>query len=262
MTTDIIILLVVSGILVGFVNTLAGGGAIMSMTVFMALGLPINIANGTNRIAVVLQNLTSSAVFIRKRMLDIRSGLKLSIPTIIGNIAGSLVATHINVTVFKWCMSIVLFAILGYMIFARTHYHGGHKLEIKPWYYLWFLLIGFYGGYVYIGLGYLILAITLTSMRLDIITANVIKGFVIFIATPFSLIIFMINDQVAYGYGLLHALGNVIGTVLATHYGFRWGASFLRYFMIAVVIVSIADLFGWISLHDMVNTLLDGASAE
>ena len=88
MTTDIIILLVVSGILVGFVNTLAGGGAIMSMTVFMALGLPINIANGTNRIAVVLQNLTSSAVFIRKRMLDIRSGLKLSIPTIIGNIAG------------------------------------------------------------------------------------------------------------------------------------------------------------------------------
>ena len=76
----------------------------MSMTVFMALGLPIGVANGTNRIAVVLQNLTSSAVFIRKRLLDIRSGLKLSIPAIIGNIAGSLVATQINETVFKICI--------------------------------------------------------------------------------------------------------------------------------------------------------------
>ena len=121
-----IILLIVSGIVVGFINTLAGGGAIMSMTVFMALGLPIGVANGTNRIAVVLQNLTSSAVFIKKRMLDIRSGLKLSIPAIIGNIAGSLVATQINETVFKICMGVVLFAILAYMLFTKPHLHGGH----------------------------------------------------------------------------------------------------------------------------------------
>ena len=74
MTLEMIILLIVSGIVVGFINTLAGGGAIMSMTVFMALGLPIGVANGTNRIAIVLQNLTSSAVFIKKRLLDIKSG--------------------------------------------------------------------------------------------------------------------------------------------------------------------------------------------
>lgn len=256
MTAEIAALLIISGIIVGFVNTLAGGGAIMSMTVFMALGLPINVANGTNRIAVVLQNLTSSAVFLRKRLLDVRNGLKLSIPSIIGNIAGSLVATHIDESVFRWCMSIVLFAILGYMIFVRTRYHGGHGLQIKWWHYLWFLLIGFYGGYVYIGLGYLILAITLTTMRLDIITANVIKGFVIFVSTPFSLVIFMINGQVAFGYGLLHALGNVLGTIVASHYGIKWGAGFLRYFMIGVVIVSIADLFGWISLHNAVLTII------
>lgn len=256
MTLEMLILLIVSGIVVGFINTLAGGGAIMSMTVFMALGLPIGVANGTNRIAVVLQNLTSSAVFIKKRMLDIRSGLKLSIPAIIGNIAGSLVATQINETVFKICMGVVLFAILAYMLFTKPHLHGGHGLEIKWWHYLWFLLIGFYGGYVYIGLGYLILAITLTTMHLDIITANVIKGFVIFVATPFSLIIFMIHGQVDYAVGLLHALGNIIGTYFASHYGINWGTKFLRYFMIAVVLVSIADLFGWISLHDICVNLI------
>lgn len=256
MTLEMIILLIVSGIVVGFINTLAGGGAIMSMTVFMALGLPIGVANGTNRIAVVLQNLTSSAVFIKKRLLDIKSGLKLSVPAIIGNIAGSMVATQINETVFKICMGVVLFAILAYMLFAKTHIHGGHGLKIKWWHYLWFLLIGFYGGYVYIGLGYLILAITLTTMHLDIITANVIKGFVIFVATPFSLIVFMLHGQVDYGVGLLHALGNIIGTYVASHYGIHWGTKFLKYFMIAVVLVSIADLFGWISLHDICVSLI------
>ena len=76
----IIIMLVVSGIIVGVINTLAGGGAIISMTLFMVLGLPISVANGTNRIAVVLQNFTSSLAFLRKRLLDIKSGIKLSIP--------------------------------------------------------------------------------------------------------------------------------------------------------------------------------------
>ena len=73
----IIAMLVISGIIVGIINTLAGGGAIISMTLFMVLGLPISVANGTNRIAVVLQNFTASLAFLRKRMLDIKSGVKL-----------------------------------------------------------------------------------------------------------------------------------------------------------------------------------------
>lgn len=141
----IIIMLVVSGIIVGVINTLAGGGAIISMTLFMVLGLPIGVANGTNRIAVVLQNLTSSLAFLRKRLLDIKSGIKLSIPAVIGNIVGSMVATHISDTVFTICMAVVLTVVLLYMIFDQSHkqpqIHGGHPLEIRWWNYIWFLLL-------------------------------------------------------------------------------------------------------------------------
>ena len=73
--TTIILMLVLSGIVVGVINTLAGGGAIIIMTLFMVLGLPINVANGTNRIAVVLQNLTATLAFLRKRLLDVKSGI-------------------------------------------------------------------------------------------------------------------------------------------------------------------------------------------
>lgn len=254
---NVIIMLVVSGIAVGIINTLAGGGSIITMTLFMALGMPITDANGTNRIAVFLQNFTATVTFIRKRMLDIKNALLLSIPVIVGNIAGSLVATNIDERIFKICFGVVLFFILIYMVFDnRKRFHGGQRMEIRPQHYLWFLLIGFYGGYIYIGLGYLILAISLWSMKLDIITANVIKGFVIFIATPFALMIFMIKGQVDYAYGILHGVGNVLGAYLASHYLVGWGGRFVKIFTTVIVLVCFADLLGVISLSDMFNAML------
>lgn len=253
------IFLVVSGILVGIINTLAGGGAIITMTLFTVLGLPIGVANGTNRIAVILQNFTATLTFIRKRMLDIKSGLKLAIPAVIGNIAGSLVATKISDTIFTICMTVVLSVVLLYMIFDRSNHpniHGGHPLLIRWWHYLWFLLLGFYGGYIYIGLGYVILAVTIWSMKLDIITANVIKGFIIFLATPFSLIVFIMNDQVDYAFGLWHGIGNVIGAAFASHFAINWGVKFVKWFTMAILLICFADLIGLLSLHEWMHAVL------
>jgi uncharacterized membrane protein YfcA len=258
--TAVIWTLVLSGVLVGIINTLAGGGAVISMTLFMALGLPIGVANGTNRIAVVLQNFTSSVAFLRKRMLNVKSGIKLSIPAVVGNIVGSIAAMRISDTIFTVCMTVVMSLVLIYMItdqeHKHVHIHGGRELDVRWWHYLWFLLLGFYGGYIYIGLGYVLLAVTIWSMKLDIITANVVKCFIIFVATPFSLAIFMINGQVDYVYGLWHGLGNVIGALLASHFALVLGAKFVRYFTLSILVVCFADIIGLISLHDWLHSLL------
>lgn len=259
LTWQVIVLLVASGILVGIINTLAGGGTILTLSIFSAMGLPITMANGTNRIAVVLQNLTASLTFIRKRMLDVKAGLLLSIPTIIGNIAGSMLATQLDEKIFKICMGIVLAVILIYMIFDRhrTPSHGGHALKLNIWHYIWFFLIGFYGGYIYIGLGYVVLAVTIWTLHLDIVTANILKGFVIFVSSPFSMLVFMYNDQVDYAYGLLHGVGNIIGAFLASHYAIGWGVRFVRLFTIGVVVICLLDLVGWLSMSDGVDWLLE-----
>ena len=78
MSTNEIILLLASGIIVGIINTLGGGGSVITMSLFMAMGMPVGVANGTNRIAVVLQNLSATVSFMRKRMVDYRSSLLLS----------------------------------------------------------------------------------------------------------------------------------------------------------------------------------------
>ena len=149
MDWHIVLVLLLSGTLVGIINTLAGGGSIITMTMFMAFGLPINVANGTNRIAVLMQNLTATITFIRKKSFNINHGLLLSIPVILGNIAGSFVASYINDWVFKICFGIILLVIMFYLLLdTRIKLKSGNRLEIKPLHYLWFLLIGFYGGYI------------------------------------------------------------------------------------------------------------------
>ncbi len=262
LTWQVITLLVASGILVGIINTLAGGGTVLTISIFTAMGLPITMANGTNRIAVVLQNLTASLTFLRKKMLDVKAGLLLSIPTVVGNIAGSMLATQLDEWIFKLCLGVVLVIILLYMIFDRHKHHlpAGHSLKLNPWHYLWFFLIGLYGGYIYIGLGYVVLAITIWTLHLDIVTANILKGFVIFVSSPFSMLVFMYNGQVDYAFGLLHGLGNIIGAFLASHYAIGWGVKFVRWFTIAIVIVCLLDLLGWLSMADGVNYLLQTMS--
>lgn len=253
-----IVLLLASGVLVGIINTLGGGGSVITMSLFMAMGMPIGIANGTNRIAVLLQNFSATVAFLRKGMLHVRSGVLLSLPAIFGNIFGAMVATKVDESVFKICLSVVLAIILIYLLLGKDNEQvtGGHGLKIKWWHYLVFFIVGFYGGYIYIGLGFLILAVAIWTMKLDIITANVIKGFVIFLSTPFALAVFIYNGQVEWMAGLLHGVGNILGAVLASHWAMSWGVKFVRWFTLFIIVVFFIDLMGWISLEGVLSGLL------
>jgi uncharacterized membrane protein YfcA len=111
-------------------------------------------------------------------------------------------------------------------------------------------------GYIYIGIGYLILAIALWLMRMDLVTANAIKGFVILLATPFSLAVFMIMGNVDYTFGIIHGVGNMIGSFLASHYMANWGKNFIKIFMAVIVAICFCDLIGVISLHDFFYSIL------
>ena len=178
---NVIVLLLVSGVVVGIINTLGGGGSVITMALFMAMGIPVSVANGTNRIAVVMQNLSATIAFMRKKVLDIKNSVLLGIPTILGTIAGSMLAIDVSDKTFKVCLSLVLAIILVYLILDRnqTPKQEGHSLKLRWWHYPLFFIVGFYGGYIYIGLGFLILAVTVWTMKLDLVTANALNGCVL-----------------------------------------------------------------------------------
>ncbi|NLE64166.1 MAG: sulfite exporter TauE/SafE family protein, partial [Bacteroidales bacterium] len=117
MEIGVIIALIISGLIVGFINTLAGGGTIISMTLFLMLGLPPGVANGTNRIAVFLQNLVSVSTFKRKKILDIPKSIKYVIPVVLGSLIGSNIVLTINEVLFNYFfISVILLMVLVILI--------------------------------------------------------------------------------------------------------------------------------------------------
>lgn len=258
LSLPIIAILLVSGIVVGFVNTLAGGGSAISLTVFMALGLPVHVANGTNRIAILMQNLSSTATFFRKRMLDVRLGARLAIPVIAGAVLGARVAVTIDEAVFQICLAVVMISVLVFILLGDKWMSrdGASARPIRPLHYLVFFCVGVYCGYIFVGTGYLVLLVTMGMLHLGIVRSNVIKNFIILLSIPFSLLVFVINGDVDYTCGLVHGAGNMVGAFLASQYAIGWGTRFLRWFTVAIVLVCLADVVGLVSIRTMVMAIV------
>lgn len=252
----IITALIVSGVFVGFINTLAGGGTIISLSLFMFLGLPANIANGTNRIAVILQNMTSVSEFRRKKVLDFKKGNKLAIPTMIGAIVGAQIAVDINEAVFRKAVGVVMIMMMYFILTKPSQWlRGTESLIEKPVSWIQvviFFAIGVYGGFVQVGVGYFILAGVVLGAGYDLVRANAIKVWIVLLYTPLALIVFILNKQVHWEYGLIHAIGNIIGAFIASRFAVSWGANFVRWVVIVVIVIFASDLLGIVNIKEII----------
>jgi uncharacterized membrane protein YfcA len=206
-----------------------------------------------------MQNLSATATFTRKRLIDWNTGLRLGIPAIVGSVAGAQIAATINDRVFQICLAVVMVSVLVFMIFGeRLLKKSGREIhKVKPLHYLVFFLIGIYSGYIFVGTGYLVLLTTMGLMHLNIVRSNVLKNFIILLSVPFSLIVFIINGDVSWAYGLIHGAGNMIGAFLASHYAIGWGTKFLRWFVVVVVLICLADVVELISIRDAVLMIIN-----
>ena len=88
--------IVLAGFFSGFINTVAGSGSLITLPLLMALGLPANVANGTNRIGILLQNVVGTASYHKQKVLDFRGSMKLVIPAVAGSVIGARIAVDIN----------------------------------------------------------------------------------------------------------------------------------------------------------------------
>lgn len=252
----IVVALIVSGVFVGFINTLAGGGTIISIALFMVLGLPANIANGTNRIAVILQNLTSTGSFARQKVLDFRKGTWLAIPTIIGSVVGAQLAIDIQESLFRKAMAIIMIVMMVFIIYKPSAWLIGQKelvlRKVSIWQYIIFFFIGIYGGFIQVGVGYFLLAGIVLGAGYDLVKANAIKVWIVLLYTPFALLVFVIHGQVHWKFGLIHAIGNITGAWIASRWAVSWGTNFVRWVIVVVIIVFSSDLLGFINIKEMI----------
>lgn len=252
-----IALLIISGLFVGFINTLAGGGTVISIALLMALGLPPAVANGTNRIAVIFQNLTSTYQFRKQELLPLRKATMLAIPTIIGSVIGAYIASDIDEDFFKRALAVIMLIMMVFIIIKPSVWLKERKelteKKITLLQYFIFFAIGIYGGFIQIGVGYYLLAAIVLGSGFDLIKANAIKVWIVLLYTMAAIIVFIIHDQVHWKYGLIHSVGNIAGAWIASKAAVNKGVSFVRWVIIFVILVFSADLLGLISIKDLIS---------
>jgi uncharacterized membrane protein YfcA len=246
------IILIFAGVLVGFINTMAGGGSAISLSVLMMMGLPATIANGTNRIAIILQNIAAVGSFKTQKVLDSRKSLLLSIPAVLGSILGAWLAVDIDKNIFEKVIGIILIIMLVFMFYKPKHWLQENSelvnkgLSIKQ--YLLFFLIGIYGGFIQVGVGYFLLASLVYGAGYELVKANAAKVLIIGMYLIFSIAIYMYYDMIDYGKGFILAIGTVIGALIASKMAVKKGAGFVRWIILVIIVFTSLHLLGILNL--------------
>ncbi len=211
------LLLVAFGGVAGFINVLAAGGSMLTLPLLMLLGLPAQVANGTNRVSIVLQSVSAVGSFRRAGAGDLGISLRLSLPAVVGALLGAWLALTVSDALFQGVLiaAMVLASLMMLLPQPRLDTRALTPERITPGVYLAMFVIGVYGGFIQVGVGVLFIVVLYRLLKIDLAQVNVFKVFIILVYTLPALAVFVLNGQVRWGYGLLLALGSMSGAWLA-----------------------------------------------
>ena len=227
-----IVAIIAAGLLSGFVNTLAGGGSFINLIALDFIGLPGTLANGTNRVAVQLQNIMAVLGFRSKGVSNFRMSLHFAIPALIGAIIGAYVIIEVPEVVFYRVLAVAMILMLFTIVFDTKKWLKNHQIEFnsrrKFWAYLVFLGVGFYGGAIQAGVGFLIIAVLVLIAGEDLVRTNGHKVFIIGTYTLFVLAMFAWKGQVNWLIGLLLGVSDGTGAWIASRLAVEKGEKLVR----------------------------------
>lgn len=242
-----IIVLVGIGFIAGAINTLAGGGSLLTLPILIFLGLPPNIANGTNRIAILFQNIFTTAGFKSKGVVTFPFSIYVGVSALLGSLIGAQIAVDIKGETFNKILAIIMVIVVAYMIFQskKKQQNSVEKLYGK---HLWFSIflfffVGIYGGFIQAGVGFIMLLILSSVNNLSLVKSNAIKVTVVLIYTISAVAIFAYNDKIDWKVGLTLAIGNSVGGWISSRWSVKKGDGLIRKFLIVMIVIMAIKLW-------------------
>jgi uncharacterized membrane protein YfcA len=246
-------LVLVVGVAAGFLNTVAGGGSALTMPMLIFLGLPSSVANGTARVAIMLQNLTAVAGFRSKGHFEPALGLQLGLPALAGALVGSRIAVDVPDAVFNAVLAGVMVLVLVSIFFKPKPADGQGSAEPptgsrRILLMAIFFAIGVYGGFIQAGVGFLIMSSLIFLSGYDLVRINAVKVAVILVYTVAALTVFLLNGKVEWGPGLTLAVGNSAGAWLGARFSVAGGERWIRAILVVAVLVMAVRVSGVLGL--------------
>ena len=226
-----ILVLALVGILAGWLNVMAGGGSLLTVPVMVFMGVPGPVANGTNRIAILAQNISAVTAFRRRGFADFRLSFSLSAAAALGALGGASIGVRLE---GEWFDRVLALVMIGVMVLMATGRHRikpvggeararnlllGHVLMVGA---------GLWGGFIQIGVGFVLMPILHRVMGLDLVRVNMHKVFVVLVYTVVALTVFASQLQLLWWTGVGLAVGNSIGGWVGAHSTVTHGETLIR----------------------------------
>ncbi|NOY28845.1 MAG: sulfite exporter TauE/SafE family protein [Planctomycetes bacterium] len=235
------LLLIPAGFIAGIVNTIAGGGSFLTLPALMFLcGMDPKIANGTNRVAILLSTVSASATFHRHGHIDRKLVVRLALPTLVGVPVGALLAVYLPADSFRPIFGVIFLAMAVLLIFKPALLTNTNRQPPKSRLaeLTLFFAIGIYVGFIQAGMGILLLlGISLFHAR-ELVGANAAKNVLGFILTLTALSVFAFFGLVEWIPGLIMAIGNMLGGYVGAKLAIKKGTGLIFAFLVVVMIAT------------------------
>ena len=240
-----LVLLFGLGAIGGFINVSAGGGSSLTVPMLIFLGLDGALANGTNRVAIVIQNAFAVASFKKRDMGEFRLSGRLALLTLPGSVLGAILAVRLSDGWFQKILGVIMIGIVLSMFLSSSRKKSWSEHETpSPWVYPALFAIGFYGGFIQVGVGFLLMAALYHLLRVNLVKVNMHKVFIILVYTIPALAVFILNGKVNWVYGLILAGGNAVGAWWGAHMTVKGGEKAIRIVLIAAILIMAVKLLG------------------
>jgi uncharacterized membrane protein YfcA len=230
--------LVGAGLAAGFINTVAGGGSVITIPVLVEV-VGATLTNGTLRVAVFLQSISGVAGYARGRAIPWRVVGALVAPTIAGAAGGAWLATRLSAGDLKKVFAVAVVLVAVSVLAKPKGWEPAERPRLRqPWTSLVMMGVGFYGGFVQAGVGFLFLAALVPGLGLGLVRGNGAKVTLILSFLPFALLMFVRADQVHWGAGALVGAGSMVGAFLASTLAVKKGAGWIRWVLVAAAVAA------------------------
>jgi uncharacterized membrane protein YfcA len=237
-------LLTAGGLAAGVVNTLAGGGSLLTVPLLVFLGLPGTLANGTNRVGIVVQNCTAAWRFRAEGIGGVRRALPVLVPVALGSIVGAVAVSRVSDSTFERLFGVMMIALLVPTLTGAGRRSDGPERPWPAWVRaVLFFAIGLYGGSFQAGVG-IFLMLALAHTGIDLVLANHIKVIVIAALTAVAVPVFLVQGQIAWVPALALTLGFGIGGSVGAHLAVRGGERLIRPVLALAVVAMAGRMLG------------------
>ncbi len=242
LTTELALLLFIAAFVAGFIDTLAGGGGLITIPALLLANIPPAFTLGTNKLQASAGSMTASIMMLRKKLVDFKIIWPGFIASLIGSALGAWLIMQIDMENLKIIIPILLVGIAIYFLFSpQSHMEEREsKISQDAYNFSFAPVIGFYDGFLGPGTGSFFCASAILTRGYDIIKATGMAKLLNFASNIGGLLAFMIGGKMLWLVGGVMIAGQMLGAYLGSHVMVSKGKKLIRPLIVGVCVAMLA----------------------